>query len=170
MNFDQLIRITVILIAVAGLDILAYIVALKLTEYYRRGIASAQKRHKDALQAEEEQASAKAPARQWRRAVPRVTEPIQPLLFTIPPPPNAGVPSNVEPATSLAVCPQKFSMGNRVEFFNSRGELTGNVISCNANNSKCEYRYLVNWGKDGIWWVAEDQIETAEPKHVEVNV
>jgi hypothetical protein len=163
MNYAQLIRITVILIVIAGLDVLAYLAALKLTDYYRRKIALLQKHHgKHGLQ-------------EAYQAVEKLQENMmfaQPLFHAANTPhesPAAVVLPSGDTSKPKQVFPLKFRIGNRVEFFNSKGALTGIIMSCNGNNSKSEYRYLVNWGKDGIWWVAEDQIEVTEPKGVEMN-
>ncbi len=149
---------------IAALDTLIYLAALKFNIYYRRKIVL----HK-------------IPLPKILRKGPSHTVPAAEKRLAINPAAESNVSaadeqlalpciSNAAEKSGAVIPVRKFHVEERVEFFGSKGEITGSIMSCNGNNSKSEYRYLVNWGKDGIWWAAEDQIERSERRKVEVHV
>lgn len=190
MDLMQLIRISAILVLIAGLDFIVYLIALKFNSYYRHKIPMS-----EILKMELEKglepindnndhsgrpSGIVTPLRADNRHRPHVIvkAPVKEspfsfkefgkIMFDTPQPVNNPVSTDERKGKKAAVS-HKFKMDDRVELYGSKGEVSGKIISCNDKNSKTEFRYLVNWGKDGIWWVAEDQIELFGFKGIEVS-
>jgi len=191
MDLMQLLRISAILALIAGLDFIVYLIALKFNSYYRHKIPMSEilkmelekglEPINDNSADSSTQSGTVTPLRchnQNRLHViakaPVKSESAFSLkefgkkIFDAPEPVNNPVPAGENKGKKAAVS-HKFNVDDRVELYGSKGEVAGKIISCNDKNSKSEYRYLVNWGKDGIWWVAEDQIEFAGFKGIEVS-
>lgn len=191
MDIIQLLRISAILALIAGLDFIVYLIALKFNSYYRhkipmseilkmeleKGLEPIRDNNADSsglfvpmavpvtsLRGQD-RVIAKAPLKAGNAFSFRE---FGKKIFDAPEPVNNPVPAG-ENKGKQAVVPHKFNVDDRVELYGSKGEVAGKIISRNDKNSKSEYRYLVNWGKDGIWWVAEDQIELAGFKGIEVS-
>ena len=188
MDLMQLLRISAILALIAGLDFIVYLIALKFNSYYRHKIPMSEilkmelekglEPIKDINADSSAQAWTVTPLRENRLHV-IAKAPVKAenafsfrefgkKIFDAPEPVNNPAPAG-ENKGKKAVVPHKFKVDDRVELYGSKGEVAGKIISRNDKNSKSEYRYLVNWGKDGIWWVAEDQIELAGFKGIEVS-
>lgn len=192
MDIMQLLRISAVLALIAGLDFIVYLVALKLNSYYRHKIPMSEilkMELEKGLEPINDRPDIVSPARpaavsalgQHGRSRPQpvlneAPKPESPVsfrefsrkLFEAPAPVNNPAPAKDGEDTRAAAA-GKFKVDDRVELYGSKGAVSGKVISCNDRNSKTEFRYLVNWGKDGIWWVAEDQIEFAWSKGIEVS-
>lgn len=179
MDLAQLaIRITAILLLIVCLDTIVYLIALRFNFYYRRKISPEKILRKKILKGLNQPASKKETAAE--KILPPSEGHVQPHLpMDIPSlMPDGSIPSQEQgesPSThaggksEIAAAVQKFKINDRVELFGSRGEIMGCIISCNDNNSKSEYRHLVDWGKNGIWWVSEDQIEPLKCKSIEAT-
>ena len=160
MDLVQLIRISAILGLIAGLNAIVYFIALSVNTHYKRKLALHRVIPK-MLKKEPRGDTGKVPPAPAAKEVPDAI----PFAEKIE---GRDMPQ-ASPGKGAAAAHGKFAVGDRVEFFGSRGEMAGKIISFNNSNSKLEYRYLVDWEKNGIWWVSEDQIEHSEHKGIEVN-
>jgi hypothetical protein len=167
MDFTLLAQALIILILIASLDAIAYLIALKFDAYYRHKIPMVLALHKE-ISKGVKKITDKGSA--VMSALKPQEKPVEKLLafMELPAKPENKAPENKESCRGQRH-EHRFNVNQRVELFGSNGEKTGKIISFNHSNSRDEYRYLVNWGKDGIWWVSEDQIEFAEHKGIEVN-
>lgn len=186
MDIAQVMRIMAVLLLIACLDLIVYLIALKFNSYYRSKIPMSQilkkelekgleplgpENEKDARVGVSYQIKSSHKKTAWSRA--QGTE--EKVKSEKPAPARAlGTKILDTPETAgkplKSDCSGKFRVEDKVELYGSKGEMTGVIISCNDKNSKSEPRYLVDWGKDGIWWVAEDQIETCGFKKIELSV
>lgn len=165
MDLMQLIRIVIILLLIASLDAIVYFLALKFNTYYRRRIPLSEILKKEIGKGPIKPLPSHKAAARYKPNILRklllkfdTTSPLQ--RFTVAP--------KAEDAEKETPPVRKFKVGDMVEFFDSRGAIKGQVVSYSDNSTTHQCRYLVNCGKDGIWWASEDQIEAAETKKVEV--
>ena len=56
----------------------------------------------------------------------------------------------------------KFNLGQQVELFGSHGKLVGEIVGFSGSYGHPGWRYQVDWGKKGKWWVDESEIMSAD--------